>query len=335
MSGKIITTSNHAENTGLRSIPASAVPPAVSYNSKGEDEKIAQDLRSLRSSLSSGPQPMLVVFRPAGPAGVGVVNSWEDLMAVIEGSEGPLQIHFDVRYLPGGVFEVPAGIHDMKGAKITNDDNTASSISVLSVPDGARLRNLARIGGCLVIQVASNTVGVPGLDWTDVYDVSPDYFWPTLWLDEYSVLRQAGSQPAIIVDPVVQVGFTLEFSGHSWFSYTGSARTVRVKSNSLFEFTLGPNAYPNWTDMQQIVESEDASVAVFVSNGQKLFQPGILFPGVPTQCLCYDKFVGDAFTTAEFNLLKNNTVWNTGDWYYDVTLGKRVTYNGTIWVTDA
>lgn len=335
MSGKIITTSNHAENTGLRSIPASAVPPAVSYNSKAEDEKIAQDLRSLRSSLSSGPQPMLVVFRPAGPAGVGVVNSWEDLMAVIEGSEGPLQIHFDVRNLPGNVFDVPAGIHDMKGAKITNDDNTSSWISVLNIPDGARLRNLARVGGCLLLRMSTNTADAPSLDWTDVYEVGTDYFWPSLWLDEYVAFVHAGSQPGIIVDPAVMVGFTIEFTGHSWYGHTGSSRGIYVKSNGLVEFTLGPNAYPNWTDLPNLLEVQDTTVAVFASNGQKFPPPGTLFPHVPVQCLAYDKFVGDALSTAEFNVIKNNTTWNVGDWYYDTTLGKRVTYNGTTWATDA
>lgn len=272
----------------------------------------------------------VIRFQP-GYTGVDprICSNWSSLMTAVSASVGPPYIYIDNAHFGNG-YTVPSGTWDFRGATLWAPYDTGSGYSRLIIPNGAQISNLARIAGCMTLVMANNTVNAESLGWTDNQGVGPSGFWPTLVIDEWVTLEQSGSQPGMIIDANRQVGLTLDFKWHGWFNHASGSNAVRAKAGSSFEFAMSTENYPSYSSLTKLLISEGSN-SFWIGNGQKLANPGTVFPGIPSASLYYDRLHGDALSTSEATIMIPNIALQVGDWYYNTTAKKPYFWDGAAW----
>lgn len=115
----------------------------------------------------------LFVFRPGGPPGVNVFNSWQLLITAMSCVEGRKILEFDDSLIaPAAACEIPAGVWPMKDVMWAGFGPRPGFIrTVVTISSGAVFTDLRMIGGQItIINQATGTVPSPVSDFSPLRD---------------------------------------------------------------------------------------------------------------------------------------------------------------------
>ena len=191
--------------TGLRGRSLSATVPA-----NGQTLLYNSGLNQWEPSLAG--DTTAFVFQPGGTAGKNIFTSWAILTAALSTYDGPVNIVIDDSFAAA---TIPVGVWDLDyRATLISHNTNISPPTVLTLPDGAVLRNLAAIRGQINVVFQGTTA--PNLQFNGS---------PAFTVAEGVQIQNSGTQPVLRLSTPGQL-MSLGFYQGSQFTSPGGGALV-------------------------------------------------------------------------------------------------------------
>lgn len=272
-----------------------------------------------------------VIFRPAGTDGPDVCTTWAGVMVAVSHSALPLTILVDVAGNGSATIVLPAGTYDMNGATILPYSGLSFFETILSLPNGVKLKNVVKMGGAMSVDCGSTTAGQPTFDW----DIPPVPHFAFAKITFNCRVTVSGTESAIIVNPAIMGIIGIAFGESGFFAQTDVVATkfARVLTGgTLLLYFQGAGGGTAWFPL--LTGAADATCALNVTtDGSAPFA---------TSSATWTTFAANKITyagrgyvlsTADRNAI--NILKTIGDWYMDTTANKPGFWTGAAWVDGA